>query len=53
MATLEVDAMAVKLKDGEAVHLAALILRVARPRTQDEAEEVMVWVKRLNGGGPK
>lgn len=40
----------IKLKDGEGVHLAALILRVARPRTAEEADEVMAWVKRLNGG---
>jgi hypothetical protein len=40
----------VKLKDGEALHLAALILKVARPRSQDEAEELQVWLKRLRGG---
>jgi hypothetical protein len=42
--------MTVKLKDGEALHLAALILKVARPRSQDEAEELQVWLKRLRGG---
>ena len=40
----------IKLKEGEAAHLAALILRVARPRSQDEADELQVWIKRLNGG---
>jgi len=40
----------VKLKDGEALHLAALILKVARPRSQDEADELQVWLKRLRGG---
>jgi len=42
--------MTVKLKDGEALHLAALILKVARPRSQDEADELQVWLKRLRGG---
>ena len=42
--------MTVKLKDGEALHLAALILKVARPRSRDEAEELQVWLKRLRGG---
>ena len=40
----------VKLKDGEAAHLAALIVSVARPRTEKEAHEIQVWVKRLQGG---
>ena len=40
----------IKLKDGEGRALAALILRVARPRSQDEADELQVWIKRLNGG---
>ena len=40
----------IKLKDGEGVHLAALILRVARPRTEDEAQELQTWIKRLQGG---
>lgn len=39
-----------KLKDGEAVHLAALIIAVARPRDAREAAEVAAWVKRLQGG---
>lgn len=39
-----------KLKDGEAAHLAALIVSVARPRTEKEAHEIQVWVKRLQGG---
>ena len=39
-----------KLKDGEAVHLAALIVSVARPRTPQEADELQVWIKRLQGG---
>jgi hypothetical protein len=40
----------IKLKPGEANHLAALILRVARPRSEDEAAELQVWLKRLQGG---
>lgn len=39
-----------KLKDGEARHLAALLVAVARPRTPQEADEVAQWVKRLQGG---
>ena len=39
-----------KLKDGEAAHLAALIVSVARPRSEKEAIEVQAWVKRLQGG---
>lgn len=39
-----------KLKAGEAKHLAALIVAVARPRTPQEAAEVEAWVKRLAGG---
>jgi hypothetical protein len=39
-----------KLKDGEAKHLAALIVAVARPRTPQEAAEIDQWVKRLQGG---
>jgi hypothetical protein len=42
--------LGVKLKDGEARHLAALIVAVARPRSAAEAEEVQQWVKRLTGG---
>lgn len=42
--------MSIKLKDGEALHLAALIIAVARPRTPDEARELEVWIKRLQGG---
>lgn len=40
----------IKLKDGEAQHLAALIIAVARPRTADEARELEKWIKRLQGG---
>lgn len=39
-----------KLKAGEARHLAALLVAVARPRTPDEAAEVEQWIKRLTGG---
>lgn len=39
-----------KLKDGEARVLAALLRAVARPRTPDEAEQVTIWLKRLEGG---
>jgi hypothetical protein len=39
-----------RLKDGEARHLAALLVAVARPRTPDEAAQVEQWVIRLNGG---
>lgn len=39
-----------RLKDGEAAHLAALIVAVARPRTEKEAAEIAAWVKRLQGG---
>lgn len=42
--------MTIKLKDGEALHLASLILRVARPRSEDEANELQAWLKRLRGG---
>ena len=42
--------MTVKLKDGESQHLADLILRVARPRSEEEAAELQVWIKRLRGG---
>ena len=48
MAGERVDGM--KLKDGEAKHLAALIVAVARPRTPQEAAEIDQWVKRLQGG---
>jgi len=40
----------VKLKDGESNHLADLILKVARPRSEEEANELQVWIKRLRGG---
>ena len=40
----------VKLKDGEARQLAALLVAVARPRSPEEAELVGQWVKRLQGG---
>ena len=40
----------IKMSAGEGLHLAALILKVARPRSQDEAEELQVWLKRLRGG---
>lgn len=39
-----------RLKDGEAAHLAALIVSVARPRSEQEAAEVAAWIKRLQGG---
>ena len=39
-----------KLKDAEAAHLAALIVAVARPRSEKEAREIQAWVKRLQGG---
>ena len=39
-----------KLKDGEAQHLASLIIATARPRTPEEAHELQVWIKRLQGG---
>lgn len=42
--------MSIRLKDGEALHLADLILRVARPRSEEEATELQVWIKRLRGG---
>lgn len=38
-----------KLKDGEARHLAALIIATARPRTAEEAAELATWIKRLQG----
>jgi hypothetical protein len=40
----------VKLKDGEAAHLAALIVSTARPQNAQQAAELQVWVKRLQGG---
>lgn len=40
----------IKLKAGEAQHLAALIIAVARPRSADEARELEQWIKRLQGG---
>lgn len=42
--------MSIRLKDGESNHLADLILRVARPRSEEEATELQVWIKRLRGG---
>lgn len=39
-----------KLKDGEARHLAALLVATCRPRSADEAEEIQAWIKRLQGG---
>ena len=33
-----------------ALSVAALIVSVARPRTEKEAHEIQVWVKRLQGG---
>lgn len=40
----------VKLSAGEALHLCSLILRVARPRSEEEATELQAWLKRLRGG---
>jgi hypothetical protein len=40
----------VKLKDGEAAHLAALIIATCRPRSEAEATELQQWIKRLQGG---
>jgi hypothetical protein len=42
--------VSIRLKDGESNHLADLILRVARPRSEEEATELQVWIKRLRGG---
>jgi len=39
-----------KLKDGEARHLAALLIATARPRSEAEALEIQAWIKRLTGG---
>lgn len=42
--------MVVKLKDGEARHLADLLQNVARPQPGSaEAKEVEKWIKRLRG----
>lgn len=41
--------MSIKLAPTEAAKLAAFLLRIARPRTADEAHEVEHWVKRLEG----
>ncbi len=37
----------IKLKSGEAAHLAALIISVARPRSASEAKEIEHWLTRL------
>ena len=37
----------IKLKPGEATHLADLLQNLARPRTEAEAVEVQNWIKRL------
>jgi hypothetical protein len=42
--------VSIRLKDGESNHLADLILRVARPRSEEEVTELQVWIKRLRGG---
>ena len=39
-----------KLKDGKAAHLAALIIATCRPRSESEAKELQIWIKRLQGG---
>ena len=39
-----------KLKDGEAVHLAGLLIATCRPRTEAEKLELEAWIKRLQGG---
>jgi hypothetical protein len=39
----------IKLKSGEASHLAALIISVARPRSANEAKEIEQWLTRLQG----
>lgn len=40
----------VKLSKTEAARLAAFLLRVGRPRTPDEQDEMIRWAKRLEGG---
>ena len=40
----------IKLKAGEAIHLANLLQNTARPRSEAEAREVEAWIKRLQGG---
>ena len=42
--------MVVKLRDGEAAHLAALMAATCRPRSEAEAKEIEAWLKRLQGG---
>ena len=40
----------IKFKDGEGQHYATLIRNTARPRTPQEAAELEVLIKRLEGG---
>lgn len=40
----------IKFKDGEGQHYATLIRNTARPRTPQEAAELEVLIKRLQGG---
>lgn len=39
----------VKLSKTEAARLAAFLLRVGRPRTAEEQDEMLKWAKRLEG----
>ena len=39
-----------KLKAGEAAHLAGLIVGNMKPQTPALAKELDVWIKRLQGG---
>ena len=39
-----------RLKPGESIHLAALIIATCRPRTPAEQAELEAWIKRLQGG---
>ena len=39
-----------KLKAGEGVRLASLMIATCRPRTAAEQAELEAWIKRLQGG---
>ena len=49
MASVAVDAVSVKLKDGEAKQLARLLRTIGRPIDPKDSADMWRWVKRLEG----